>query len=234
MSYIFINSKDRIQGTPNDFVVQLDATFHKQSYSPIVSQVIIKNMEYPVNTKNNKVYFYENKIDTLLIATIPVGNYSITEFITILKAQLELVGANTYTITYNSNLSFITISAGSDTIKLGNGSINRILGMVNTTTFTTSLTSIYPINLAGTDYVDVFTNFDNNNYKSGKVPFGRPVIRIPINVQFGSLIVWENRFDNNVKSITSSREIRITLIDDNDEYLTLPDNAEVSIKFFIS
>lgn len=74
------------------------------------SKVWRSNGYYEVTSLNNGIVFNEGASN--LVATIPTGNYLRSDFLVAVKAALELVGANTYTVTFGSMFKFMLASSG--------------------------------------------------------------------------------------------------------------------------
>jgi hypothetical protein len=63
---------------------------------------------HTVTAENNKIDFKEAVPE--LTATLNVGTYSLTDFVSEIKRALDAAGANTYTVSVNRTTRFITIS----------------------------------------------------------------------------------------------------------------------------
>lgn len=119
---IIIDSRDRNTDKypdTNNFTVDLE----EDLYSIISIELIsaeIPNVEYIINNDNNLLHF-EETMGTTLTATIPIGNYTLSELATELQTQLIAIGSSTYTVsesdyqriteTFTSNSSRITSNA---------------------------------------------------------------------------------------------------------------------------
>lgn len=69
---------------------------------------------FQITTSNQKIDFKESGMGPQLTATIPVGFYTVSDLEDAIKAQMELVGAETYTASYSALTGRWTIaSAGS-------------------------------------------------------------------------------------------------------------------------
>lgn len=76
------------------------------------------NGYYEVTSSNNVIIFRETSGGPDLTATIAVGNYTRTNFLTAIKTALEVNGASTYTVTFESSFKIKITSDG-----LGGGGI---------------------------------------------------------------------------------------------------------------
>lgn len=131
---IIIDSRDRnidVNPQPNNYEIDLE----KYLYNIISLELIsadIPNTEYIINSDNNLLHFEETN-NTELIATIPIGNYSLTTLSNAIQTQLNIVGSSTYSVSTNDynriseifseNTSRITSNAP-DPYKLFNNDIN--------------------------------------------------------------------------------------------------------------
>lgn len=230
--YVYLSSNDALFGqtNPSSFTVGLNTnSFYNQRVEISLASISFYWTEYPINSKNNTLIFRENSGTTDLTATISEGSYTTTEMVNALKSALESAGANTYTITYNTITKKITISAGSDTIRITGGTILNYLGLTTSSSFATSITGANNINLAGTSYIDVVTDLGINSYRSGTYR-GNVLARVPIDVSYGSLLI-HTKDDDDGMDITGTQlnQIKIDLLDDQGQEIILSSNSVVSI-----
>jgi len=161
------------------------------------------NTQYPINSNNNTITFYEaSDTGTLYTATLPVGSYSNTTFPAILKSALESASGNayTYTVTIDSATDKVTVTLTlPDVVQFV--SVPSWLGIETGTSFSAVTTGTYPINLSGVDYVDIlFPNLINDNINVG-VNTNSIVKRMPIAVPYGSLAYYQSASDDESVSI---------------------------------
>lgn len=77
------------------------------------------NTVYNVDARNNRLYFIEfDTISTIRSITVPVGNYTITSLITQINTSMTAAGTNVYTLTNNTLINIITITAATKTFNL--------------------------------------------------------------------------------------------------------------------
>lgn len=122
MELIRINSSDRMNPgttTPAQFSVNAQRTFDgdyllRSIYCPLAF--------FNVNANNNRIYFKES--NTNKIATLPPGNYTISNLPAAVATALTTAsaGTNTFTVTQNALTSFLTITASSVPFSLMFGS----------------------------------------------------------------------------------------------------------------
>jgi hypothetical protein len=105
------------------------------------SKVWRSNGYYEVTASNNVIIFRETGGGPDLTATLTVGNYLRAALLTEIKAALELTGASTYTVTFNSNFKFVMASNGA-----GGGGVFQLRG---------SSGSFTALDLLGLDAVDL-------------------------------------------------------------------------------
>lgn len=69
---------------------------------------------WKTTSTNNQIVFKESSGGPLLTAVIPVASYNTTaSFMAAIKAAMELVSVDTFTVTQNSNYRFVIASSGS-------------------------------------------------------------------------------------------------------------------------
>jgi hypothetical protein len=86
-----------------------------------VKSAVIPLAVYPIDSRNNKMYFYEGA--TLRTITLTSENYTGTQLATELQTQLSSGVSNTYTVSYNSQKNNITFNmTGGSAFKMTSGS----------------------------------------------------------------------------------------------------------------
>lgn len=232
---IFLSSEfgSKVYDSPSDLIYNLNLPGGSRNLLLSVQSFSCANLVYPINSRNNKIYFKENAGATLT-AVIPEGNYDGANILTAIQTAMDLAGALTYTITLNPITKKLTISATGN-VQLVDGSNNsyRELGYSIPTASSTSLSGSYPINLAGSQFVDIQTDITHNNYSSGGK--SNILFRVPITVGFGSILYYENN-ESDFMTINSDdlRSIEFRLLDDKGALWDLPKYAIVSIVLKLS
>ena len=201
---VLLNSDDRVSGDSTDFT----CTISEYNLAPGttisvgVHSVNFLNLQYPVNSTNNMIIFQENSVVSNLTATIAVGNYTYTEFVTAVKSALDNAGANTYTVTFNLNTSTISITTVlPDTFKIISIN-NKLTGMDVTSAFASSATGLYPINLSGNEFVDLqLLGFSSENLTSNVYNSNGIAARIPLISGFGDLVEYNAFFPDSSMTI---------------------------------
>jgi hypothetical protein len=104
---IVLKSEDRTSGSVYDGVVPLDSTL---TGNYVIESFRITNNIYNITSLNNIFYFTEDV--TNIDLTIIPGAYSITDLALQIQTQLNasVDTSNTYSINYNPNTGFYTIS----------------------------------------------------------------------------------------------------------------------------
>ena len=179
---LVIDSRDRnTDDYPNTYKYQVDFDYiYKDIVSIELVSANIPKTEYLINTSNNKIYFSENG-GVELEATIPTGNYTPATLATAIKAAMEAVGADTYTVTADETLTNkYTITKSSGTLELfftdgtetyatstrtkyKNNSIGPVIGFSKTDlSGSATYTGQNQFNLAGNSYILLHIhNLDN-------------------------------------------------------------------------
>lgn len=116
---------------------------------------------YTIDSRNNKLYFYEVAPGVDLVATIPEGIYTSSTLPGVLKTALELVGSNIYTITYSSVSNKLTITAdNSFAFKQGSNNAYYELGLTseNLNVLSSTLTGNEVIDLSGVSCIHLLSS----------------------------------------------------------------------------
>jgi hypothetical protein len=222
-----------IDNTPSDtiFTLNFNSGNNMSNYGISLEALQVPNIVYPINVNNNKIYFSENGGATLT-ATITENNYNGTTLASEIETQLNAVGTfGTYSVSYDDQSKKLTIGGLTlpDTITLttGDNSMERELGMSFPKTGT-AITSDYPINISGTQYIDIQADVISRNYSSnGKTNI---LERIPIPSAFGGIVNYQNTTDDFIKlSEESINTLEIRITDDRGKLWVLPPTAQVSM-----
>jgi len=110
---IVIDSRDRDTNaytSNSNYQIDLDEEY-KNILSVELLSIDVPKSQYLINNSNNKLYFTVNG-GSELIATIPIGNYSISELLTALKLSMDTVSGENFTITSSALTNKITIQNG--------------------------------------------------------------------------------------------------------------------------
>lgn len=216
-----------------------------RGFSVALKEIIIPNLVYPINAYNNKIYVTETTGSLSFTATITPGNYDSSSIEAAVGTAITTASAAsgntwTYTCTYaGDDTQTLSISTG-DVLKTfiftsGSNSAYYALGFASADYGTASdtLNGSLPIQLQGTDFVDVTTNFGNRNYNSKG--FSHTLDRIKIDVGFGDVVFHNNVFLP-VINITNEHcdKFEMRLLDSNGNPYVLPENANVSITLLFS
>lgn len=239
---VYINTADSNNpNTPHDANWNLNLPFTSGSstfnYSISFQSFSAPNSAYPFNSVrgNQSVSVSENGGGAFTI-TIAENFYTGIQLASFLQTELTANSTNvlTYTVTYDTQSNKMTISVpGPDTIQLvavSNDAYSE-LGFTNIPSSTaSSLTSDYPIDISGTQFVDIIASLSTNNYASN----GRTNIfsRVPMTVAFGGILFYENQTDDSLKITDDSLDfLEIQVRDDRGKFWTLPVNANIQYVF---
>lgn len=172
---VHINSTYRDNGTFDNFNISLQKPV---SYSKVtLLDCTIPNSQWLINSTNNNLKFTE--ASTILNAIIPIGSYTISQFVTVLATSINSASTHTYSVTYSTTTGQLTITSTVNfTLLLGTypTSLAYIMGFAqnNYSSTSLSLTSPNPVNLSPPLYLHVsFPNIGIPNcIIAGKQPFG--------------------------------------------------------------
>lgn len=235
-SYVFTNKLDDIYATSgysNRFVIGLPPSdaFNFDSVKIAIDSVCFNNLAYPINSSNNALTFSINNNPTEYTATLSEGVYTISTFTSALSNALALASGNAnFTITFSTVTNKVTIANAVVNFKLIGGSmLQQVLGFESQTSFSNSSTALYPLNIAGSNWVDLTMNIYSNNTKSGRQLAQDIYARIPIDKGFGNLISWSDLDSSAIPIEHNFQELVIELFDENGNPFQLPSNASFSV-----
>jgi hypothetical protein len=199
---------------------------------------------YPVNSSNNTVVFSVNSIlGVTYTATITAGNYTGTTFAAALQTALNAAGSGVvFTVAYSSTTFKITITCGGvDEILIRAPSFgttfNNISGFRTTLVgFQNSVTGDSVVNLAGTSLLKLYVNFSTDSVSSDNS--NNLLAVIPVSVSPFSYIFYNEEITT-IPVIVSCRDtdlnnMRIMLLDDNNEIWNLDDDFPYTLTLNVS
>lgn len=234
---LFLDSDhaNHIGGTPSDLIFNLNFNVANDmsGYALAVQSVSIPNMVYPINSKNNKIYWKEDGGATIT-STLTENNYSGTQVATELQTQLNAdTGiARVYAVSYDTQSKKLTIDTGilPNTIQFVSGDNDAYieLGFEGDSSALNQYEGAYPVYLAGSQYIDIQADITTNNYSSnGKTNI---LERIPLNFNFGSIITYQNTTDDYIDlNEDSINTLEVRILNDKGNLWELPANAQVSL-----
>lgn len=235
---IFLNSKDRSSGEnyrPR-WSIQDPAFQLLDNFTVALVQFSVPNSVYPINQFNNRFYIIEAPAVTPTTLEVPYGAYTATELV---NALLLLLNGDpsllqTYTVNYDYSAKILTVSSsGTFTLYTSDDDYNIYdeIGF-DTSLFTSgggsSFSGSYPLNLSGSSYVDILTNFSTMNYSSSAST--NILARVPIGVGFHEILSYEPASEVPIYVNASQlHEVYLALRDDKGNQWILPDNAKISL-----
>lgn len=120
----YVNSRNRISGSDNNFSYKLDLNASDEFDSVVVLACSIPKSYYLIRPGKNTFLLLENNGTTSNIVTLPIGNYSRKTFQTVLQSALNSASLNgyIYTVSYpnlinqadNGKFNFIVSNNGLD------------------------------------------------------------------------------------------------------------------------
>lgn len=118
---------------------------------------------YTIDDRNNKIYFAEDVGGSeTLIGTIPDGHYTSSTFPAAIKAAMDAVGSNTYTVSFATLTSLLTITSSDTDFKFLDGvdNCNYEMGLVSDdlNSFAASIIPSEVIDLSGVKVINLVSN----------------------------------------------------------------------------
>lgn len=238
---IFINSRDREDENSNlnDCYYYLNE-YNLTSVGRIaiaVDKFVMPNLQYNVNTHTRTIKFKENG-GPEITAVLPLGEYDADTLATALKIAMDAAGTSTYTITWDTTNFKFTISSGANTTQLTTGTINELLGFVDNSADSTSLTADYPMRLEGLNAIllDIPGVSSKNAYTS--LIANSVIDYVPVIVAYGEIITHDNDAMDDRATVDGEvlTQIRIKLVDEKGRKLDIPANChyQLSLRVFLN
>ena len=229
-SLIFLDTRDgtALNG-PSDSHFSLHPT-HPELYNKIrFRSISLVNGVYPINDSNNLLNFVENGTTSNSI-NIDNGFYTGSSLATKLSSQLSgaTLESITYTVTYSSLKSALTISCDSTNLfrVVSTSTCLDVLGFEATGAVDAGTTQgTLPVRLDGSQYIDVTTNlYSANNISSNDK---RITHRIPLTGAFGEYIHYDVEDSQFVTFNGRTESVDIRLTDDRGNLFRLPSNCHI-------
>lgn len=234
---IYLDSDYSIYKTPDTspadliFTLENAVSYDFDVYALSLLEVSAPNLEPIFMVGVNDTFKFNENSNTVNIftATLTEGFYTGTTLATELQTRMNGSGcANTYTVSYNTNTLKLTISTIlPNTFRiLSSSTCLPELGFNSyTTTFTTSKTSDFVVNLIGSRYVDIRINHQTGSVVSGPSERGNIICRMAWDVPKGGVQNYQAQVpvEHLVKRSSLGR-IEITLYNDRGLKLNLPNN----------
>ena len=221
---LFLNSNDRISGTPSNCIYSLpQISIPKNAEINVSIQTAeIPSSFYTIDDINNTLIY---QINNGVITTLEIieGNYNITDLIIYLHAQTDL------TFVYNNKTNRITVSHASnlDFIIYNTSTCQELIGFstkLNHISSSGSLISDSCVNLFPIKTLNVISNnFITNNITSNDTNNASMLLSIPNNSPAYSIIYYSNQFNTSTKveSIDNFTNLHIKLCDQQNRVIDL-------------
>lgn len=238
--FVFLDSDNANKVIPDyssdlQFDLNANSLYDTENSYMSISSFSCPNIAYPVNSTNNKLYFKENGGPTKLVL-LQEGSYDSVTITDTLQTDMNATGTFTYAVSYLAVSKRLDISAtGNFQLVDGPNNAYELLGF-DTQSIPTALNNVivapHPLNLSGTQYIDIEMNVNCKNYSSNL----RNVFeRIPVDVAFGSIIFHENVTDDFIDiSSDSINNLEVRILNDKGQLWNLPNIAKVNLVLKIS
>lgn len=195
----------------------------------------IPNIVPSVRAGRNTLDFYENGGAVLRTATVAAGFYDANTLATALQTAMNNSGAsNTYTVSYNSTTRKLTIATTlPNTYRIiGSSTCLTQIGFDTQSSFATTSTADYVINLLPTRYVDIVVNFNAASIALNKR--SNILQRVNLSEASGNVIFYQSPFITNVvTSAESMRQIEVRLYDDQGALFSIDKNHQCTYSLIL-
>jgi hypothetical protein len=197
------------------------------------------NTVYPINKYNNQLVVEETGQPAVVLTLTP-NNYTGDSIAVELAAQLNTL-TGTYTVNYDktSKKLDVLLQAGPAQFAFEPVTFDAYEALGITTLLNSAIDlnvlTVFdaPVNLSGSAYVDLVTNFSTHNFSTSTT--ANVLARIPLVVPFGNIVFYESATDDRL-FITARQidEIGVQLRDDRGNLFELPLNAHLSLVLKLS
>jgi hypothetical protein len=236
----FIDTKDRISGTPYDATIP-PPTITNFNY------LAVKKVSFPFNLYNVQASNGTFSIDyNSIISTvvIPQGNYDALTLRSALQTALQLVDPS-FLVTYSNLTSKYTFTAtlAFSFLLSSNYRTSQLLGFdLVDTPASNNVTSTYPINIYFTQYIDIicdqllqfaYSSYSTSNSNALAKHSSKILKRVYVNdiVPFGQVnIIYDVPRLFDYSPHTNLQQLKLVLHDDQGQPLTGFNNANLSIQ----
>lgn len=209
-------------------------TLHR--YKVSLQSIEFANSVYPINNNNNVIRVDEDAGSQTSSVTLTNQGYTGTELATELQTKLnaDATLAGTYAVSYSTQTKLLTIGVSGGAAAFSFETVANDayddLGF-NRSSFAAeaaSQTSDFPINISGTQYVDVVTNLTTHNHSNSST--AKVLDRVPLEVPFGSIVFYQPEYEQDLYVTTDQiDQIDLRLVDDRGNLFELPANCYVSL-----
>ena len=242
---VVVNSKDRVSGTNSDFEVLFSDSSCQQVIKTLIKDVFLPNLFYNINDNNNTLQFKQNA-EPNQIVTIPVGQYSIDQLITQMKASIDtkLIDGATVTITkhptlYNLVFTFtgaVTPVNNDVTFFSAPSLIADSIGLTADVGPSSVLSMPSPFNLKGPEYVQIHSPqvAETHGLDGGASGYISLLETVSLaETAFGTIAHRQNNDDELAMLLYEQprniSRIGIVLRDESGTRMVLPDNAYITV-----
>lgn len=178
-----------------------------------VKNTLIGFSVYPIDSRNNKIYYKEHSTAGTLTATVASGYYTGSTFATAIETALETAGAHQYTVAYNDISNKLSITCGATCLfTTGSNNINYEAGFQNmlySTFGSTFLTE--QIDLSGVKAINIASNIGGTEVFSSQK---RLLATIPTVAENLKVDLFVDHSDDYINVKQSISEISLTLYDE--------------------
>jgi hypothetical protein len=249
----YINSRE-CSGTPSQFQVTRQLFRRPDTlYNVCLTQVVIPNLIPTIRSGQNDTFQYELVVSNVTFTgtvSIQEGYYAPSQLASALQTGLQAIDAQ-FQVAWDATTSKFLLATGAgksirfpirlpasreqpyyspeevflETVGWKDWSISAQLG-------DGQFKSASAARIGGSFTIDMLCNFNTDGISTNGR--SRMLARIPVNADYGNVIVWEPQLtDTGMVQVEAQllNNFAATLLDEWGNILKLPNNAHVSIKF---
>jgi hypothetical protein len=223
--FLFINSKDRAVGAPNELTITVPDILRRTTGPNDIVRVYIQSFQIPNDfsriTPANSTFVYNGSPKT-----IPIGNPNVFDIQTSLRGQ----GVQ---VTYNRATNRFTYPAGTYDFSASTSAATILGFQKQVYTLSQGQTSPRPVDVTPTTTLYINSNFATRNYKVVRGQLSTTTIfsSCPIVAPPYGMIIYQDIFGQNSawQLIEQLDTLRIWLTDDNDSLVELDSEWTMTI-----
>jgi len=233
--HLYLDSDDSFNpDTPHNCLWKVQGGINDTNISSMtIDSLTFNNTRYPINRFNNRLVFEEDGAASTVTLIIPENLYTATQLASYLSTNMtsESLEGNTYTVTYDLQSKKLTFVSAPNDFRITEAStcLSEIGLGPRAMAADTSLVMPYPVNLNGSQYIDLLSNISNSQFSSDAR--SNRLLRFPLNAGFGEVVSFRSLVTNDrimINNRSDLSNIEFRLIDDRGNAYELAENSPVS------
>ena len=232
---LYIDSKNRIQGTFNNFIINVPpGIVSPKKYA--VGDISIPRSYYNINEYTQQFIFSDSVTQHVLL--IPQGNYTISDYLTLLVNEMNLVSADLHTANISTSTGKVTFTTNGVSMSVdftNNYILGLMLGFNQEEYIGTSIESPNCVSFGYTRNVYIaISQTDSLSYYLNQ-PDTLIINSLAVNADYGNLInkPQEYHVKYALKGDRLFNTFNVRLLDDYGNLLPVCSDWSINLTFFL-